>query len=1413
MSDPITLGLLFTIAWQGILGTQVNDAAKHLCLTGIKKVSRNGKIVNHDLEKALKRSFLKAQQQIASECKQEIDPKNTNNRESFSYSLQDRRRDFDWLKRKLEKLKLDLEQVDQETVSSGIPIEGLDEIELLLTATDELKQNRVAAVKQKLLEVALENCDVAPYKTKLEQELFALVSAYFAQEIKENEKVFQIFTGQTLTRIDTTTQEMYAWLEEIVEKSRIVYQPIDWRAICQQILDEKEQQRLSSNQLTFGNHQIDDVYVPLGLVERHKVTQRHEDLEAEEGSDLYREKEVTQTFEHREFLEQVLRGGSSPKSNGKRLGIIGEPGAGKTTLLRQIANWVAAEISEAIVIWVSLADLQGKDLESYLFDSWLLAAIKRVGKAEATADIKDDFLALFNAERVWLVLDGADEMAAGDGNPLAEIQRQIRTGGCVQRARIVLSCRQNVWDAIGSALDTFDTYRTLEFSYPEQVEMFIDKWFRSPPNPPLVRSPPNPPLRRGGTREEGEAIGEEGEATGEEDTLAPPFLRGAGGDLSQQLREALATSGKERIQDLVKNPLRCSLLCGTWQSLDGDLPDTKAKLYRRFVTTLYQWKQPLLNWSQQQDLNAALGNLALAGMLNETSRFQLRESVGYRVMGASLFELAGDLGWLNLVARDAETAEGIYAFYHPTFQEYFAALAVEDWHFFLNHFPKNPQHPDARYRIFEKQWKEVILLWLGREEVGKEEKEAFIKALVKFKLGWDKFYRYQAYFLAAAGIAEFKDCSLADEIVSQIVIWGFGYFNEKKQEWRTFLDPIVEIAREVLTETDRKRAIYALVELIRNSGDEYTRREATRSLGEIGKNCPDTIAALVELINTSQDEVTRWQAADILGKIDKDSPVAIAALAELIHTSVETNIWKRSAYSLGKIGKDSPEAIATLVELLRNSVEEKTCRQAAYSLAEIGKDSPEAIAALVELIRNSVDNHFYPFFSRYNVPNCIIVAYSLVKIGQNNPVAIAALVELIRTSDNKVTQGRAAEILGRIDKDNPVAIETLLDSIRNYRPKDNRYQAAERLARIAKNNPVAIAALVELIRTSRNKLTRWRAAECLGKIDKDNPVAISALVELSRNSHERTRWSAADSLGKIGKNNPVAIAALVELIRNSGAESTRCQAIKSLGAIGKNNPEAISALVELLGTSQGEYTRSIAVECLGKIDNNNPVAISTLVELLGTSQNGYHRWELGNKLEKISKDNPVAIAAFVELIRTSGDEQTRFQAASSLGKIDNNNPVGIAASVELIRTSGDEYIRCRAADSLGEIGEYHPVAIATLVELIRNSANSDTRCRAASSLGKIDIGNSVAISALIELIRNYSNEDMSWSPEDSLLEIMKGKHFATAVSGLKNRLTSEIYKKDFGRNERCHRVIWECAENMTYPEFYQAWHTQPTPSN
>nr|WP_242054829.1 NACHT domain-containing protein [Nostoc flagelliforme] len=234
---------------------------------------------------------------------------------------------------------------------------------------------------------------------------------------------------------------------------------------------------------------------------------------------MYKETEITKTFEHNVFLDEVLKQKNTPKSQGKRIAIIGEPGAGKTTLLQQIADWVSREIDQSIVIWVSLADLRGQELKSYLFESWLTQVAEKIGKAEATKQLKDDFVALFNQKNVWLLLDGLDEMSAS--NPLTEIARQFRGGGLISQVRIVLTCRVNLWDGTINALDDFDIYRSLDFSYPEQVERFIQKWFAAIP------------------------------------------------ETGKQLCTALKESGKERIQDLVKNPLRLTLLCLNWQSGDG----------------------------------------------------------------------------------------------------------------------------------------------------------------------------------------------------------------------------------------------------------------------------------------------------------------------------------------------------------------------------------------------------------------------------------------------------------------------------------------------------------------------------------------------------------------------------------------------------------------------------------------------------------------------------------------------------------------------------------------------------------------------------------------------------------------------------------------------------------------------------
>ncbi|MHC5729612.1 MAG: AAA family ATPase, partial [Nostoc sp.] len=145
-------------------------------------------------------------------------------------------------------------------------------------------------------------------------------------------------------------------------------------------------------------------------------------------------------------------------------------------------------------------------------------------------------------------------------------------------------------------------------------------------------------------------------------------------------------------------------------------------------------------------MHRALGKLALAG-INSDLKFRLKRSLAVGEMGEKLFKLAYDLGWLNQVDRDAVNDEDVYAFFHPNFQEYFAALIIDDWNYFLNHVPNNPE--EGIYRIFEPQWKEVMLLWIGRKDIKIEQKESFLSTLIDLSDNCDYLYYKKPDFFGA----------------------------------------------------------------------------------------------------------------------------------------------------------------------------------------------------------------------------------------------------------------------------------------------------------------------------------------------------------------------------------------------------------------------------------------------------------------------------------------------------------------------------------------------------------------------------------------------------------------------------------------------------------------------------------------
>lgn len=209
------LGGLLANALSGIVGNRADVAVNTSWQAIVDRLKKGDKLVNHDLQRAVLRSFALALKTICKDCINDLKAKKKENAE-----------DIRWLEQKRRSLDEELKSIEKaEDVEPSL--ESLEEIELLVLPNGSLAQDRLNTVRAKLIDAATRDGEPPKfYKEKVEKELFELMSLFFSNEIRENQRVSNIFEGRLLAQIDVRLQGQQLTVERIEASLRDVRQAV-----------------------------------------------------------------------------------------------------------------------------------------------------------------------------------------------------------------------------------------------------------------------------------------------------------------------------------------------------------------------------------------------------------------------------------------------------------------------------------------------------------------------------------------------------------------------------------------------------------------------------------------------------------------------------------------------------------------------------------------------------------------------------------------------------------------------------------------------------------------------------------------------------------------------------------------------------------------------------------------------------------------------------------------------------------------------------------------------------------------------------------------------------------------------------------------------------------------------------------
>ncbi len=187
---------------------------------------KEGKPINHHLQRAARRSFLQAQLTIARDCHQALmaDSPVQEFLGKLVY-LPPHREELKWLDTKVKETAKQLGQLRRDKTVADEFV-NRDDLESLCTPEGKLAEAKMATLRQRLIDEALIGCHSRCYQYKVETELFEQVSDRFMAAIRENPEVSRVFNARWLAQISAMGQEIKQSVNEVQQSVQEVKQEV-----------------------------------------------------------------------------------------------------------------------------------------------------------------------------------------------------------------------------------------------------------------------------------------------------------------------------------------------------------------------------------------------------------------------------------------------------------------------------------------------------------------------------------------------------------------------------------------------------------------------------------------------------------------------------------------------------------------------------------------------------------------------------------------------------------------------------------------------------------------------------------------------------------------------------------------------------------------------------------------------------------------------------------------------------------------------------------------------------------------------------------------------------------------------------------------------------------------------------------